>query len=173
MIKFRYRISLCWEVMLPLVYMILSHSNFCESGDWAREQHTLFKTDSIRAGCFACQNKNPRNIRWKISFSGFMTTFCKTLSSEFLTLALGFPNCPAELSSTTPATCSGNPPADTKAVNPPRLYIYKNSHLCEKTSYCEKSKSKLCLVMEILLKMCLVHHFQSINFRILFTKLSL
>ena len=82
---------------------------------------TLFKTDSMRAGCFACQNKNPRTIRWKISFSGFTIAFCNSVSSDSLDLLFTFPNCPAEFSSATPTTCSGNPAAATKAVKPPRL----------------------------------------------------
>lgn len=91
--------------------------------NWESLGHTLFRTDSMRAGCLACQNKNPRTIRWKIVFSGFIITLCRTVSSGSVVPVFAFPNCPAEFNNATPTTCSGNPEAVTNAVNPPRLKI--------------------------------------------------
>lgn len=91
---------------------------------------TLFKTDSIREGCLACQNKNPRTTRWKISFTGLTINFVITVSSASSRFLLSAANCPAEFSSATPVTCSGNPTATVNAVNPPRLL--KNSKTCFK-----------------------------------------
>lgn len=102
---------------------------FSDFKEKTRKRLTLFKTDSTRAGCFACQNKNPSITRWKISFRGFRMNLCRAVSSsDFSASVFGFPNCPAELRSATPITCSGNPAAATKAVKPPRLKIYSESY---------------------------------------------
>lgn len=102
---------------------------------------TLFKTDSTRAGCLACQNKNPRTTRWKISFSGFRIKFRPADSSGSMVSSFGFPNCPAELSNATPTTWSGNASAVSKAVNPPRLkkvtfcYMVINFNIISKENF--------------------------------------
>lgn len=49
------------------------------------------------------------------------------VSSDWLVPLVASPNCPAEFRRATPATCSGNPAAATKAVNPPRLKYYHES----------------------------------------------
>lgn len=95
---------------------------------------TLFKTDSTRAGCLACQNRNPRTTRWKISFTGFRTVVWKVDSSGSMVSSIGFPNCPAEFSNATPMTCSGNASAVNKAVNPPRLKILTFCHMAISSS---------------------------------------
>ena len=75
----------------------------------------------MRAGCFACQNKNPRTIRWKASLRGFNMNFWKGLSSDSAALGFASPNWPAEFNSTTPVTFSGKLAATASAVKPPRL----------------------------------------------------
>ena len=86
-----------------------------------RIQRTLLKTDFIREGCLACQNRNPRTIRWKASFKGLRIYVCIGVSSDSLFTVIESPNCPAEFSNETPLTCCGSAAAATSAVNPPRL----------------------------------------------------
>lgn len=106
-------------------WLVINNSSSRKHFLIARTLHTLFKTDSIREGCLACQNKNPRNTRWKSSFKGLRANFCKVVSSDLLSSEMASPNCPAEFNNETPLTCSGNTAAATRAVKPPRL---RNQH---------------------------------------------
>lgn len=87
---------------------------------------TLLRTFSTLAGCLACQKRNPSTTRWNASLSGLTTSLVTALSSPAAASAasggrLGSPNCPAELSSTTPRTSSGTSVAANSVVKPPRL----------------------------------------------------
>lgn len=82
--------------------------------------------------------------------------FSTTVSLDSLDLTFPSPNCPAEFSSATPTTCSGNPTAVTKAVNPPRLKLINKGEMnmfISTSDVTEDKKYRQYLLMERLLSL--------------------